>query len=157
MAVDKFLFIGLCCDMPPCLPNRKSGRDQRINKRRIPSRMNGVSALATMISVLSFPIIFIVLLYPHVAGARGKWSTVWLFSWVSIGAMLIAALSSPESHLADQEWGWLDWGVMTMGSGMFLALIVGRYANIKKLERARNTTEKRKSKVIQSPGGSKKG
>lgn len=153
MAVDKFLFIGLCCDMPPCLPNRKSGWDQRINKRRIPSRMNGVSALATMISVLSFPIIFIVLLYPHVAGARGKWSTVWLFSWVSIGAMLIAALSSPESHLADQEWGWLDWGVMTIGSVLLLFFIVGRFDNLKKIARARNSMERGKSKGIRSPGG----
>ena len=119
--------------------------------------MNGLSTLATLISALSFPIVFVVLLYPNVAGARGKWPTVGLFAGVSFGTMLLAVLSSPEPHFTDQEWGWLDWGVMTMGSGMFLALIVGRYANIKKLERARNTTEKRKSKVIQSPGGSKKG
>ena len=119
--------------------------------------MNGLSALATMISVLSFPVIFIVLLYPQVAGARGKWSTVWLFSMVSIGAMLVAVLSSPEPHLADQGWGWLDWGVMTIGSLILLFFIVGRFDNFKKLARARNTMERGKSKVIRSPEGSKKG
>ena len=94
--------------------------------------MNGLSTLATLISALSFPIIFIVLLYPHVAGARGKWPTVGLFAGVSIGTMLIAVLSSPEPHFADQEWGWLDWGVMTIGSGILLFFVVRRYANLKK-------------------------
>jgi len=107
--------------------------------------MNGLSALATMISVLSFPIIFIVVLYPHVAGARGKWSTVWLFASVSIVAMLIAVLSSAEPHFADQEWGPLDWGIMIMGSGTLLIFIVRRCANLKKLVRARKPMERAKS------------
>ena len=119
--------------------------------------MNGLSTLATLISALSFPIIFIVLLYPHVAGAKGKWSTVLLFSGVSIGAMLIAVLSSPEPHLADQEWGWLDWGVITVGSVILLFFIVGKYDTLKKLARARNSMARGKSKVIRSPGISKKG
>ena len=100
--------------------------------------MNGLSTLATLISALSFPIIFIVLLYPHVAGSRGKWPTVGLLAAFSIGTMLIAVLSSPEPHFAAQEWGWLDWGVMTIGSGILLALIVRRYASLKKLARNRN-------------------
>ena len=100
--------------------------------------MNGLSTYATMISVLSFPIIFIVLLYPHVAGSRGKWPTVGLLAAFSIGTMLIAVLFSPEPHFAAQEWGWLDWGVMTIGSGILLALIVRRYASLKKLARNRN-------------------
>ena len=103
--------------------------------------MNGLSTYATMISVLSFPIIFIVLLYPHVAGSRGKWPTVGLLAAFSIGTMLIAVLSSPEPHFAAQEWGWLDWGVMTIGSGILLALIVRRCASLKKLARNRNIVE----------------
>ena len=110
--------------------------------------MNGLSTLATLISALSFPIIFIVLLYPHVAGARGKWPTVGLFAGVSIGTMLIAVLSSPEPHFADQEWGWLDWGVMTIGSGILLFFVVRRYANLKKKARARNFMERGKSNIM---------
>ena len=103
--------------------------------------MNGLSTLATLISALSFPIVFVVLLYPNVAGARGKWPTVGLFAGVSFGTMLLAVLSSPEPHFTDQEWGWLDWGVMTIGSGILLALIVRRYASLKKLARNRNIVE----------------
>ena len=119
--------------------------------------MNGLSTYATMISVLSFPIIFIVLLYPHVAGPRGKWPTVGLLAVISIGTMLIAVLSSPEPYFAAEEWGWLDWGVMAIGSAILLAFIVRKYASLKKLARNRNIVERGKSKVIRSPEVSKKG
>ena len=139
-------------------PYVKSGLDQRIKKNnwRISNRMNGLSTYATMISVLSFPIIFIVLLYPHMAGSRGKWPTVRLLAGISVGTMLIAVLSSPDPHFPAQEWGWLDWGVMAIGSGILLALIVRRYASLKKLARKQNIVKRGKSKVIRSPGVSKK-
>ena len=119
--------------------------------------MNGLSTLAGLISALSFPIIFIVLLYPHLAGVRGKWSTVVLFAGISIGTMLIAVLSSAEPHFVDQEWGWLDWGVMAMGSGIFLVFTVKKCANLKNLAQARNSMERGKSKGVQFSRGSKKG
>ena len=64
-----------------------------------------------------------------------------LFAGVSIGTMLIAVLSSPEPYFAAEEWGWLDWGVMAIGSAILLAFIVRKYASLKKLARNRNIVE----------------
>lgn len=119
--------------------------------------MSGLSTLATIISAISFPFIFIVLLYPHVAGARGKWTTMGFVAGVSIGTMLIAVLSSPEPHFVDQAWGWLDWAVMIMGTGILLVVIIGRYANLKQIARAQNIIKRERSKSIQSPRVSEKG
>ena len=119
--------------------------------------MNGLSTLAGLISALSFPIIFIVLLYPQLAGARGKWPTVVLFAGISIGTMLIAVLSSPEPHFVDQEWGWLDWGFMAMGSGILIVFTVRKFASFKSLAQVRNNMESGRSKGAQFSGESPKG
>jgi|GEM_PF-4255924 len=103
--------------------------------------MQGLSTLATIISVLSFPLIFIALLYPHLASDRGKWYAVCLYSGISIGMMLIAVLTAPAPHLANQEWGWADWCVMALGGGLLLAYIVRKYARLKKEALARRNME----------------
>ncbi len=101
--------------------------------------MQALSTLATIISVLSFPLIFIALLYPHLANARGKWYAVGLYGGVSVGMMVIAVVTAPEPHLPDQEWGSVDWLVVALGGGFLLAYIARKYSSLKKKALARRT------------------
>jgi len=93
--------------------------------------MQGLSTLATIISVISFPLIFIALLYPHLASARGKWYAVSLYGGISVGMMLIAVVTAPAPHLTDQKWGWADWFVVALGGSFLLAYIARKYSNLK--------------------------
>lgn len=103
--------------------------------------MQGLSTLATIISVLSFPLIFIALLYPHLASDRGKWYAVCLYGGISIGMMLVAVVTAPAPHLADQEWSWADWFVVVLGAGLLLAYIVRKYSRLKKEALAKRSME----------------
>lgn len=103
--------------------------------------MQGLSTLATIISVLSFPLIFIALLYPHLASARGKWFAVCLYSGISVGMMLVAVVTAPEPHLVETGWGWEDWLVIMSGGGLLLAYVVRKYSHLKKEALARRTLE----------------
>ncbi len=103
--------------------------------------MQGLSTLATIISVLSFPLIFIALLYPHLASARGKWFAVCLYSGLSVGMMLVAVVTAPEPHLVEKGWGWEDWLVVVSGGGLLLAYVVQKYSHLKKEALARRTLE----------------
>ena len=94
--------------------------------------MQGLSTLATIISVLAFPLIFLVLLYPYLAGPRGKWYALCVYSGISLGMMLVAALTAPEPHLPEQSWVWWDWLVMIFGVGLLLAYIARKYQFLKK-------------------------
>ena len=94
--------------------------------------MQGLSTLATIISVLSFPLIFIALLYPHLASARGRWYAVCLYSGISVGMMLVAVVTAPEPHLVEKGWGWVDWLVVVLGGGFVLAYVVRKYSHLKK-------------------------
>jgi len=94
--------------------------------------MQGLSTLATIISVLSFPLIFIALLYPHLASAKDKWYAVGLYGAISIGMMLVAVNTAPEPHLADQKWGWADWVVVAFGCALLLVYIARKYSSLKK-------------------------
>ena len=95
--------------------------------------MAGLSTLATLLSVLSFPLIFMALIYPHLMGSRGRWNGVILYGAISIGMMLIAVITSPEPHEASQDWTWLDWLVIALGTGCLLAFIGKKYSSLKKL------------------------
>lgn len=103
--------------------------------------MQGLSTLATIISVLSFPLIFIALLYPHLASARGKWFAVCLYSGISVGMMLVAVVTAPEPHLGERGWEWKDWLVVVSGGGLLLAYVVRKYSHLKKEALARRTLE----------------
>jgi len=103
--------------------------------------MQGLSTLATIISVLSFPLIFIALLYPHLASARGKWYDVSLYSGISVGMMLVAVVTAPEPHLLEKEWSWADWFVVALGGGLVLAYVVRKYVHLKKEALAKRTLE----------------
>ncbi len=103
--------------------------------------MQGLSTLATIISVLSFPLIFITLLYPHLASARGKWYAVCLYSGISVGMMLVAVVTAPEPHLVEKEWSWADWSVVVFGGGLVLAYVGRKYSHLKKEAMAKRSLE----------------
>ena len=94
--------------------------------------MKGLSTLATLISVLSFPLIFVSLIYPHLMGIKGRWYGLFLYGGLSFGMMLVAVVTSPEPHLSNQEWTWVDWFVMLSGTGLLLFFIVKKFSSIKK-------------------------
>jgi hypothetical protein len=94
--------------------------------------MQGLSTLATIISVLAFPLIFLVLLYPHLAGPRGRWYAVCLYSGTSVGMMLVAVATAPEPHMEELAWGLMDWLVVALGCGLLLVYLARRYRSLKK-------------------------
>jgi len=109
--------------------------------------MNGLSDLATMISVLSFPLMFVVLLYPHLAPSQNRWHGVLLYGGLSVGMMLVAVWSLPTPQDAThQEWSWVDWLVFVSGSGSLLAFVVRKYSIVKKEARARKDAASNKRK-----------
>lgn len=112
--------------------------------------MQGLSTLATIISVFSFPLIFIALLYPHLASDRGKWYAVCLYGGISIGMMLVAVVTAPAPHLVDQEWGWDDWFVVALGGALLLGYILRKYSRLKKEALTKRSIEN-KSLDGQSP------
>ena len=82
--------------------------------------MIGLSTLATIISVFSFPLVFVALIYPQFTSARGRWFGVCVYGGISIGMMLVAVVTSPDPHGTNQEWTWIDWLVVASGCGFFL-------------------------------------
>jgi len=46
--------------------------------------------------------------------------------------MLVAVVTSPDPHGANQEWTWIDWLVVASGCGFFLVFIARKYSNLKK-------------------------
>ena len=120
--------------------------------------MKGLSTLATLISVLSFPLIFVALLYPHLASSRGRWYGVALYSTIAIGMMLVAVATAPNPHFVDQEWMALDWIVMVSGCGLLLFTIVRKVSAFKRQAILKRKIGSKKNNVRQktSPGGKEK-
>ncbi len=114
--------------------------------------MVGLSTLAMMISVVSFPLIFVALLYPHLFGARGRWYGVGVYGGISFGMMLVAVATSPGPHVTDPEWTWLDWLVVVSGSGFLVVFIARKYSRLKKQALLARNDESKKKKG----GGRKK-
>jgi len=106
--------------------------------------MIGLSTLATIISVFSFPLVFVALIYPHLTSARGRWYGVCLYGGISIGMMLVAVVTSPDPHGTNREWTWIDWLVVASGCGFFLVFIARKYSNLKKQVLAKRGTEAKK-------------
>ena len=120
--------------------------------------MNGLSTLATAISVLAFPLVFIVLLYPRLAGSKGKWYGACFYGGIAAVTMLIAVAISPVPHQADQAWDSVDWVVMFLGSGALLAFTMRKYSHLKKGagNRKKMDGEKIRSFLYQGQPGGKK-
>ena len=43
-----------------------------------------------------------------------------------MGTILVAALTAPDPALPDQDWSWVDWTVIGLGTGSGLAVLIKR-------------------------------
>lgn len=101
--------------------------------------MNGLSLLSTIISVLSFPLAFLALLYPHVASPKGRWRGFFFYVSLSGITLLLAALTAKNPSLTEAAWSPLDWTVFLLGGGLFLAFLTRkRWKNGFAFTRTRN-------------------
>jgi hypothetical protein len=85
--------------------------------------MLALSAIATLVSVICFPLAFLTLLYPHVASRFGRWRGFLLYLGLSLGTLLLAAWSAPDSETSLADWTWIDWSVASVlggGAGGYL-------------------------------------
>ena len=88
--------------------------------------MQGISALATMVSVFCFSLTCVVVLYPNLSRFKSRWKGVVFYGGVSAGTLLVAALTAPDPALPDQNWSWVDWTVLGLGAGTGIAVILKR-------------------------------
>jgi len=85
--------------------------------------MQGISTLATIISVFSFSLMCVVLLYPNLSSFKNRWKGVAFYGGVSASTLLVAALTAPDPASSDQEWSWVDWTVIGLGVGIGIAAV----------------------------------
>ena len=85
--------------------------------------MQGISTLATIISVFSFSLMGVVLLYPNLSSFKSRWKGVAFYGGVSVSTLLAAALTAPAPASFDQEWSWVDWTVIGLGLGSGIAVV----------------------------------
>lgn len=88
--------------------------------------MQGLSTLATMVSVFSFSLTCVVVLYPNLSRFKSRWKGVAFYGGISGGALLLAALTAPDPALPDRDWSWVDWTVIGLGAGGGLAVVMKR-------------------------------
>ena len=88
--------------------------------------MQGISALATIISVCTFSLTCIVVLYPTLSRFKSRWKGIAFYGGISAGTLLLAALTAPDPALPDQDWSWVDWTVIGLGAGSGLAVLIKR-------------------------------
>ena len=88
--------------------------------------MQGISALATIISVCTFSLTCIVVLYPTLSRFKSRWKGIAFYGSISAGTLLVAALTAPDPALPDQDWSWVDWTVLGLGVGVGMAVILHR-------------------------------
>ena len=93
--------------------------------------MQGISTLATIISVCSFSLTCIVVLYPTLSRFKSRWKGVAFYGGISVGTLLVAALTAPDPALSDQEWSWVDWTVLGLGVGGGLAVMLKRLGRLR--------------------------
>ncbi len=85
--------------------------------------MQGISTLATIISVFSFSLMCVVMLYPNLSRFKSRWKGVAFYGGISVGTLLVAALTAPDPALSDPEWSWVDWTVLGLGIGSGIAVV----------------------------------
>lgn len=88
--------------------------------------MQGLSTLATMVSVFSFSLTCVVVLYPNLSRFKSRWKGVAFYGGISLGTFLLAALTAPDPALPDRDWSWVDWTVFSLGAGIGLAVMIKR-------------------------------
>ena len=89
--------------------------------------MQGISTLATIVSVFSFSLTCVVVLYPNLSRFKSRWKGVAFYGGISAGTLLVAALTAPDPALPDQAWSWVDWTVIGLGVGGGLAVTMKRF------------------------------
>ncbi len=68
----------------------------------------------------------VVMLYPNLSRFKSRWKGFAFYGGISVGTLLVAALTGHDPALSDQEWSWVDWTVLGLGVGSGLA-VVTRY------------------------------
>ena len=94
--------------------------------------MQGLSTLATMASVFSFSLTCVVVLYPNLSRFKSRWKGVAFYGSISVGTLLLAALTAPDPGLPDPDWSWVDWTVIGLGVGSGLAVMIKRSGRLGK-------------------------
>ena len=94
--------------------------------------MQGISALATIISVCTFSLTCIVVLYPTLSRFKSRWKGVAFYGSISAGTLLVAALTAPGPAVPDQDWSWVDWTVLGLGVGIGIAVVLNRSGWLRK-------------------------
>lgn len=94
--------------------------------------MQGISALATIISVYTFSLTCIVVLYPTLSRFKSRWKGVAFYGSISAGTLLVAALTAPDPAVPDRNWSWVDWTVLGLGVGTGIAVVLNRSGWLRK-------------------------
>ena len=94
--------------------------------------MQGISALATIISVCTFSLTCIVVLYPTLSRFKSRWKGVAFYGSISAGTLLVAALTAPDPAVPDLDWSWVDWTMLGLGVGTGIAVILNRSGWLRK-------------------------
>ncbi len=94
--------------------------------------MQGISALATIISVCTFSLTCIVVLYPTLSRFKSRWKGVAFYGSISAGTLLVAALTAPDPAVPDPGWSWVDWTVLGLGVGTGIAVVLNRSGWLRK-------------------------
>ena len=79
--------------------------------------MKALSIFATIVSVLCFPLAFLVLLYPQLVSPKGRWRGFSRYMGISMSMLLLAAITAPDPKIAEGSWGTWDW-VVVFGLGL---------------------------------------
>lgn len=88
--------------------------------------MQGISTLATIVSVFSFSLTCVVVLYPNLSSFKSRWKGIAFYGGISVSTLLVAALTAPDPALPARAWSWVDWTVIGLGAGGGLALMMKR-------------------------------
>lgn len=89
--------------------------------------MNGLSLLATTISVLSFPIAVLALLYPRMVSPKGRWRGFFFYLGISVTTLFLAVWTATGPNVGMRDWTATDWLALLIGGGLFLAVLTRKW------------------------------
>lgn len=108
--------------------------------------MQGISTLATIVSVFSFSLTCVVVLYPNLSPFKSRWKGIAFYGGISVGTLLVAALTAPDPALPARDWSWVDWTVIGLGAGGGLALMMKRLESLRKNQGDTPVVQEKKEK-----------